>query len=185
MGVDKMDQLMGSYSISRKTSRWYNRLIFWMLDAILVCMYICCRAVPALQGKYIKDNSAFGANYEFRVALAQELVKEARRLTPNPDDRFWEPLRQHRTAGGQFSGERKSFHKHEVFDVPPSSQCSVCYARTNPKLLQANRKNECAYTTRWCVVCQKRICVDCNYHWDHDNMVDNRPLPSFSTKKKK
>ena len=90
MGVDKMDQLMGSYSISRKTSRWYNRLIFWMLDAILVCMYICCRAVPALQVKYIKDNTAFGAHYEFRVALAQELVKEARRLTPNPDDRFWE-----------------------------------------------------------------------------------------------
>ena len=40
LGVDRLDQLMGSYSFLHKSIKWWRKVFFWMLEVVVVNTYI-------------------------------------------------------------------------------------------------------------------------------------------------
>ena len=150
-----------------------------MFDVLLLMMFILCKNVPVLKEKFIKDKSQLGAHFEFNISLAMALVEEANRLTPEFENRFWEPSRVVRSAGGRFTGKRKSFREH-IYNKVASDYCQICYA-ISPDGNLKKKRTWCSYTTRRCEDCSKRICDSCDTAnvWDHDTRTI-APVPEGS-----
>lgn len=63
--VDKADHLLSTYNIDRKSKKWWHRILFYFLDAIVVNAYILYKEKRLNQTLTSK---------EFRLQLVDELV---------------------------------------------------------------------------------------------------------------
>ncbi|GBP30450.1 PiggyBac transposable element-derived protein 4 [Eumeta japonica] len=64
-GVDHFDHIKGTYSVGRRSRRWWLRIFYFLLDACITNAFIL----------YSKNsNSTKLSNLEFRIALARGLI---------------------------------------------------------------------------------------------------------------
>lgn len=65
-GVDHFDHIKGTYSVGRRSKRWWLRIFYFLLDSCITNSYLL----------YSKNtNAAKLTNLEFRVALAKGLIR--------------------------------------------------------------------------------------------------------------
>ncbi|CAG5005368.1 unnamed protein product [Parnassius apollo] len=64
-GVDHFDHIKGTYSVGRRSKRWWLRIFYFLFDACITNAFLLYSA---------NANSATLTNLEFRVALARGLI---------------------------------------------------------------------------------------------------------------
>jgi hypothetical protein len=65
-GVDTIDQLHASYSIGRKSKKWWPRLVWWLIDMCIINAY----------SLYNQQQQVKISQLEFRQQLMQQLVEQ-------------------------------------------------------------------------------------------------------------
>ncbi|XP_060553598.1 piggyBac transposable element-derived protein 4-like [Ruditapes philippinarum] len=145
-GVDLSDQIHQYYSCLRKTSKWYKKLFFHLLNLCVINAYL-------LYTKYSEDVNKLD-HYRFRRALCESLLLEA----PNaPKPSIF--------AGRRSTGEKplRLTERHFPELIPakpgtkkaqPSRDCSAC---NPPKKQRQGYKRK--QTRFWCSECEKVLCV--------------------------
>ena len=85
-----------------------------------------------MKAKYIIPNEKthFKPHFMFINHPTKELVPHAKLLTPDIDDRFWEPTRVGQDSRGRFTSKRKAFSVHEITRTyTESSYCQACFLK--------------------------------------------------------
>jgi len=67
LGVDRLDQRMSYYQFARKSVRWWRKVFFWMVDAVVVNSYIMYSTHTDARRKL--------THKEFRKELVQALCQ--------------------------------------------------------------------------------------------------------------
>ena len=51
LGVNKLDQLVSYYSYIHKTVKWWHKVLFWLLEVLVVNSYVIYKEQCVKQGK--------------------------------------------------------------------------------------------------------------------------------------
>lgn len=51
LGVDKLDQLMAYYSFLHKSVKWWRKVFFWLLEAVVINSYIIYKDLAQKRGE--------------------------------------------------------------------------------------------------------------------------------------
>lgn len=144
-GVDKCDQLLVSYALCRKSTKWWVRLFFRLLDmSVINAMVLYLTQNVQLQRKRQPHK-------KFRLALANELVQPL--LDKYADPAFLRPTGAGRPHIAQASRLRG---KHFGKAKPPRRRCIICASEKQP-----NGKYKDTKTVNYCEKCQKYVCRNC------------------------
>ncbi|KAJ8951408.1 hypothetical protein NQ314_007679 [Rhamnusium bicolor] len=82
-GVDRQDQLMSYYPCERKTLRWYKKILFHILQMLLLNLYLLFK-------KFTNSRMSI---YDFRLQIVGGLVPEAIGLAPGLRENTHHPKR--------------------------------------------------------------------------------------------
>lgn len=156
-GVDHLDRSISDFGMSRRTSRWYMRIAFWVFDAAVHNMWqIVSAFAEAAEGPGDKFYEYKGKNkrIKFQFDLAQALIAEGIRL------------------GKAENGGKKPKWMRQVALAPcPCKKCYFCLhekdamtAATSPAekvqdICEANDHQELAAREGRCVVCFRKATV--------------------------
>jgi len=151
-GVDLSDQINGYYSCLRKTSKWYKKLFFHLLNLSIINAYILYRKFAPAKGE-----DSCKEHHPFRVSVVKALLQVAEEA-PRPQTE----------KGRKSVGEKPTrlLDRHFPDYIPakegakrlrPLRDCFAC----NPK--KSKRENcKRKQTSFWCPECSVALCVpDC------------------------
>lgn len=167
-GVDKSDQLLTYYTFQHRTSKWWKRAFFHLLNVAYVNAYIIYKETPSVGRKLTHEL--------FMVAVARGLLLQAgmteaeldsfdELTSTRPVESFPEPLR--------LTG------RHFVEQLPPCLSgrirqciCTVC----------SNKKGRGKITTTLrCKICKVALCNIPCFELYHTKVNPIRHLPSLSS----
>ena len=128
-GVDRFDQQRGSYSVSRRSRRWWIRIFYFLVDTAIVNAHI-------LHGAVHPDNCS--TQLQFRVILFRALIgsfSSRRRSTAAVN--FVRRRRRHKAdmkpTGVPDNIRMESIGVHMPAELPNYRRCRLCSTRTNNK----------------------------------------------------
>jgi len=149
-GVDRGDQLIGYYNLGRRSTKWWKRVFYYIVEVAALNAYVLDK--HAHTGRNKRDYLAF------RIALAEELVGSfrGRRQAGRPHSLETQRLERLDISLG---------HWPEVVEV--KRECVVCLKVREKKGLS---RSQYRHESRVTCVCQVHLCVtherDCfkKYH---------------------
>ena len=153
-GVDKCDQLLSSYSVLKKSTKWWKK-IFLRLFELCVINSMCL---------FMEKNPDFarkrGPHRRFREMLIHELVQKLleKRNNDEPPSNMGRPV-LHPRRGNRISIQDnvRLTGRHYVVKKYPRRKCSLCgYKKNNDTGKRSNKR-----TLDYCEKCQKYLCVNC------------------------
>ena len=136
-GVDQCDQLLSSYSLNRKSVKWWKKVFFRMLEVTVVKskhLYVLLHP----------EQSNSRLHKQFREKLVPEMVqphldeKESPVPAVNPNE--------NRLIGKHFAESK----------CPQRKFCNSCAYKKDAKGRQSRKK-----TCNFCRKCYRFICKDC------------------------
>ena len=144
-GVDLSDQIHHYYTCLRKTSKWYKKLFFHLLNLVVINAYL-------LYTKFSTQTKKLD-HYEFRRWICESLIFEAPNA-PGPSS----------FSGRRSAGERpmRLTARHFPDWIPPApgakkKPCRDCVACNPPvKYRQGFKRKQSSF---WCPDCKKTLCV--------------------------
>lgn len=154
-GVDKCDQYLSYYAIARKSSKWWKKVFFRLVELCVInsmCLY---------NAKFPKFASKRSSHKRFREILLHELVQPF--LDKCEDDRLAgryaikdDPLaRRGTTPQARLQG------KHYSSIHADRRKCTVCAYKINPNTGKRFDKK----TKTFCAKCDKHMCQRCFSHF--------------------
>ncbi|CAG2207905.1 unnamed protein product [Mytilus edulis] len=146
-GVDLSDQINQYYSCLRKTSKWYKKLFFYLLNLCVINSFI-------LYKKYAPVNKTKKEHNTFRTSIVTALIQEAV-TAPRPQIEM----------GRKILGEKPTrlLDRHFPNHIPakvgakrahPARDCVACNYKKS--LRQACKRKQ---TIFWCPTCKVALCV--------------------------
>ena len=142
------DRLLVYYALNRKTTKWWKRLFFRLLDmAIINAMVLYLNVFPEKR----KERQS---HKKYRLQLAHELVQPLLDLYADP-------------SSGRSSGRKpvtadvRLKGKHFAVSQQPRRRCVACAYQKTASGIYKNTK-----TVNFCEKCGKYICRECfeTYH---------------------
>jgi hypothetical protein len=106
-GVDTIDQLHASYSIGRKSKKWWPRLVWWLIDMCIINAY----------SLYQQKQQVQISQLEFREQLMQQLIEQ---------------YGQERSSVGRpsFSPHQQQHQQHWPQHTDTEHDCTYCSMRS-------------------------------------------------------
>lgn len=146
-GVDLCDQLLSSYSMQRKSKKWWKKVFYRLIElSVLNSLVIYKKLNP----RYSKNNRA---HLYFREVLVHELVQEL--LDERADPHSTQVEGRGRPTDVDSVRLRGKHFATSIY--PARKTCSVCgYKTKNAQGKQIRKK-----TSNFCKVCNLPICKDC------------------------
>jgi hypothetical protein len=144
-GVDLSDQINQYYSCLRKTSKWYKKLFFYLLNLCIINAFILYRKFgPATKTEHSG----------FKLSIVNDLIEEAA-SAPRPQPE----------KGRKILGEKPSrlIDRHFPSHIPPKEgakraiparDCGACNFKISKR-----RSRKRKQTTYWCQDCGIPLCV--------------------------
>jgi len=83
--VDNFDRLKGDYSLDRKSSKWYMRLVFHFIDCAITNAFIIHKELPTIDHFSNKD---FKRSI-YNALLSDQLVKSIQKCKKTPTRWTW------------------------------------------------------------------------------------------------
>jgi len=165
-GIDLSDQINQYYSCLRKTSKWYKKLFFYLLNLCVINAYILYKKFTPTD-RVRKDH-----NY-FRASLVSALIQEGTGA-PRPQTEMGRKILSDKPTRLQ--------DRHFPDHIPakpgakrshPSRDCVACNYKKSRR--QTNKRKQ---TSFWCPECKVALCVPkCfrAYHTLHNNRANLLP----------
>ena len=143
-GVDRCDQLLVYYALNRKTTKWWKRLFFRLLDMSIINAMI-------LNTNIFPDKSKERqCHKKFRMELAHQLVQPLL-------DSYADPLIGRSSGRTPVTSDIRLKRKHFAVSQQPKRSCVGCAYQKN-----ANGKYKKTKTVNYCEKCEKYICRNCS-----------------------
>ena len=154
-GVDLSDQINQYQSCLRKTSKWYKKLLFYLLNLCVINAYI-------LYKKFTPVDRARKNHNSFRVSLVSALIQEGAGL-PRPQTGM----------GRKILGDKPTRLQDRHFrdHIPakpgakrshPSRDCIPCNYKKSRR--QTNKRKQ---SSIWCPECNVALCVATCFRAQH------------------
>ena len=143
-GVDRCDQLLTYYALNRRSTKWWKKVFFRLLDLCII------NSMVLYFSMFPEKGAKRQAHKQFRMELAHELVQPLLDRNAESDSL--------RTPCGRpcNSDEVRLKGKHFAISQQPRRRCVVCaYQKGESGKLQ-NKK-----TVNFCPKCNKYVCKDC------------------------
>lgn len=189
--VDRADRGISDYTISVRCSRWFMRVVFWVLDVMLWNIWCIVQFRIDAGDKYyqqFKGNTGVpSGRYRFQLELADQLIAyslDAAIKEVGGDRSKVKWAKQH--GCGQFQSPMGSSSKARTpasamrspsdlvesprptacnlvpHGTPKSKYCQLCYQyRTDTRANEKVRRKTSKNTALTCEVCNVRVCADC------------------------
>ena len=189
--VDKNDRDSAENSTSLRTSRWYLRLFFWLLDRCIHSAYLVVTSLHDEIPEWKKFTSKNGGRRKFQISLGLALMnhgiashwdanKKPSWIRPNPvpcdcDECFFckKGLTTgifHNRASVVMSSPGGSRKKRKIqctsrrvrLDVSSGQYCRQCYRnQSGTSLTNAQKRKNCKQSWLGCPSCNEPICKQC------------------------
>lgn len=132
-GVDRFDQLRTPYAVSKKISKWWKRIFYFLVEAVITNAFIL----------YISNsrNHMPMTHKEFRLALSRELVANAtyRKRSVAVMPKF---------ASKKSKTTENQARQKTVFGVPQEIRCTELGQHRPEKLPSYRRYRLCSVNNR-------------------------------------
>lgn len=150
-GVDKLDQFLSYYTLCRKSTKWWKKVFFRLLELCVVnafCIY---------NAKHPKFKESRRSHQKFREALIYELIQplinkrdqeEANSNATIPENR---PVKRRTVSSTRLKG------KHYSSETEGRKKCTVCAYQINQK----TGKRRDTKTRNFCEKCNVHVCKKC------------------------
>jgi len=147
-GVDRCDQLLVYYALNRKTTKWWKRLFFRLLDMSVINSMILYMNIFPEKGQERQSHK------KFRMELAHQLVQPML-------DCYADLLKGRASGRTPVTPETRLKGKHFPQSKQPKRSCVVCAYEK-----RADGKYKKTKTVNYCSKCEKYVCRNCfeTYH---------------------
>ena len=144
MGVNRMDQMMSSYSFERKLIKWWRKVFFWMLEVLINNAHVLYKLHTSTTQKLTMK--------EFRRELAVQLCQDVVRAEPHPIRRHDQTLES--LCGRHFAEKSKK-----------RRDCRVCSNK--------NRGGQRRLVNTFCAICSDKpfLCIGECYKVYHTRLT--------------
>ena len=139
-GVDRCDQLLVYYALNRKTTKWWKRLFFRLLDMSVINAMILYVNIFPEKGKERQCHK------KFRMELAHQLVQPLL-------DSYADPFGGRPSGRNPVTSDIRLKGKHFPISRQPKRSCVVCAYEKN-----ASGKYKQTKTVNYC---EKYVCRNC------------------------
>lgn len=146
-GVDLSDQIGQYYSCLRKSTKWYKKLFFHLLNVCVINAYILCK-------KYAPDTGHKMEHHAFRVSLCEALLHEAEEA-PRP------MTERGRKCVGEKPSRLTGRHFPDYIPAKPGAKrqrplrdCVGCNPKKSKRPTHKRKQ-----TSFWCPDCSVALCV--------------------------
>ena len=146
-GVDKLDQLISTYSFTKKSKKWWKKVFFRLLEISVINACIL----------YMKFHPSFASNNRkhkyFRHLLIHEMVQPFLDARANP-----ETTNMLSTPGrpADIDVLRLRGKHFPISMYPKRKTCTACGYKTDKNGKQSRKK-----TSNYCEKCDLYVCKDC------------------------
>ena len=146
-GVDRCDQYLASYSMQRKTKKWWKKIFYRLIELSVINAYILfCHFNP----EFSKRNRS---HYRFRELLIHELVQPLLNDRADPNN---VAQQENRGRPNDIDSTRLRGKHFAISRFPVRRTCTSCGYQKNEHNKQTRKK-----TCNYCEKCKLFICKQC------------------------
>ena len=154
-GVDQCDQFLSYYAITRKSSKWWKKVVFRLVELCVInsmCLY---------NAKFPEFASKRSSHKKFREILLHELIQPF--LDRCEEDRLSGryAIKDNPLACRSITPKARLQGKHFSSIHTDRKKCSLCAYKINP----TTGKRFDTKTKTFCAICDKHMCQKCFSHF--------------------